>query len=344
MTRSSLDPAALLSSYPKVSFSVARSNKGGDTVPPDQVEPRTLLVVDGDAARLATLATLLRGDGFAVVEHSSIGGAVLEMLTLSPDLVVLGAELGGLSWIDACRELRLLEPSKMMPIVLVGGDADDAAMVACLGAGADDYISDATREGELKARIHVQLRHRRDREILKWAREQRSSFRALALTDPLTRVGNRRHGMRVLEDTLSRGESLGVLMVDLDHFKRINDTYGHRTGDAVLKRVAQTLEQSVPPGSVVSRWGGEEFAIVVRGEAAASAVEAAERCRLAIAELRSLGPTGLSQVTASIGVAWWSGRERAVSGADLLRLADEALYVAKHHGRDQVRVAPAEPQ
>jgi two-component system cell cycle response regulator len=339
MTQSYLDPAAIASTYPKVSFSLVRSRKGGDTVPPDRAGPRTVLVVDEDDARRAALAELLRSDGFVVAEGSGVRGAFSEILTLSPDLVVLGAELAGTSWADACRELRLLDPSKMLPIVLVGGGGDESAMVAGLEAGADDYVADPTRIGELRARIHAQLRHRRDREVLKWAREQRSSFRALALMDPLTRVGNRRHGMTVLEDALSRGEPLGVLMVDLDHFKRVNDMYGHKAGDAVLKRVAQTLEQNVPPGSVVSRWGGEEFTVVLRGDDAVLAAEIAERCREAIAELPSFGPTGPSHVTASIGMVQWSAQEGAVSGADLLALADGALYDAKHNGRDQVCVA-----
>ncbi len=339
MTQSYIDPASVASMYPKVSFSLVCSRKG-DTVPPDRAGPRTVLVVDEDEDRRSALAELLRGDGFVVAEGSPDRGVFSEILALSPDLVVLGPELAGISWADACRELRLLDSSKMMPIVLVGG-GDEAAMVAGLEAGADDYVADATRIGELRARIHAQLRHRRDREVLKWAREQRSSFRALALTDPLTRVGNRRHGTSVLEDALARGEPLGVLMVDLDHFKHINDTYGHKAGDAVLKQVAQALEENVPPGSVVARWGGEEFAILVRGDAAIDAVEVAEQCREAIAELRSFGPRGPAQVTASIGVAQWSAEEDDASSADLLAQADEALYAAKRNGRDQVCVAPA---
>jgi two-component system cell cycle response regulator len=341
MTQSYLDPAAIASTYPKMSFSLVRSRKVSDTVPPDHEGPRTVLIVDEDDERRSTMAELLRGDGFMVVEGSGVRRVFSEIVAFPPDLVVLGAELGGISWADACRELRLLDPSKMMPIVLSGGGGDEAAMVAGIEAGADDYVADTTRVGELKARIHAQLRHRRDREVLMWAREQRSSFRAQALTDPLTRVGNRRHGMSVLEDALSRGEPVGVLMVDLDHFKRVNDAYGHRAGDVVLKRVAQALEQNVPSGSVVSRWGGEEFTIIVRGDEAVFAVEVAERCREAIAQLHSFGPAGPSHVTASIGVVPWSAPEGASSGADLLAQADEALHAAKHNGRDQVSVASA---
>jgi DNA-binding response OmpR family regulator len=186
----------LHSAYPKVRISERHTFAGGDTVPPARVGPRALLIVDEDNARLTLLAELLRGDGFFVAERSAIHEVFADALTLSPDLVVLGAEAADKSWADACRELRLLDPLCMMPIVLVGGGCNETQVVAGLDAGADDYVSDVTRVDEVRARIRAQLRNRSDRKALQWALEQRTTFRTLAQMDPLTRMGNPRHGRR----------------------------------------------------------------------------------------------------------------------------------------------------
>ncbi len=159
-------PFYLNPTYPKVSISVPRIFKGGDTAPPAPVGPRALLIVDEDSARRTALAEVLRNDGFVVTERSAIHEVFADVLALSPDLVVLGAEGADESWTDACRDLRLLDPSCMTPIVLVGGGCNETEIVAGLDAGADDYVSDPTRVGEIRARIRAQLRHRRDREAL----------------------------------------------------------------------------------------------------------------------------------------------------------------------------------
>jgi two-component system cell cycle response regulator len=300
--------------------------------------PCTLLLVDEDERRRGVTARLLAGDDLAVVERSAIHEVFADVLTIAPDLVLLSCGEENAEALAACRELRLLDAFYTTPIIFLGEASDDDAIVAALDAGADDYLTGMTSERELLARIGAQLRRRRAREALKWARAQRASFRALALTDALTGVGNRRHCTHAIEDAIARGLPMAVIMIDLDHFKRVNDTCGHEAGDLVLEEVARAIERTVDGGGVVTRWGGEEFAVILSGQAAHRAVEIAELCRCAVADLRF---TGMQGVTASIGVAQRAGAHAAMSGSDIVKMADAALYASKANGRDRVSLAPS---
>jgi two-component system cell cycle response regulator len=160
--------------------------------------------------------------------------------------------------------------------------------------------------------------------------------KALAITDPLTGLSNRRHLDNVLEKAclqVSRGHgTLGLMMVDIDHFKNLNDTYGHQVGDDVLKLVAKALDEDLRTGDLAARYGGEEFSIVMPEAQGAAVEQAAERLRAAIARLPTEVP-----VTISVGVAW--APEHGTTTEELTRAADSALYSAKRAGRNQVGVA-----
>jgi len=165
----------------------------------------------------------------------------------------------------------------------------------------------------------------------------------LATVDPLTDLYNRRQFLELLEKELARAANhrrpLALLIIDIDHFKAINDRYGHPAGDAVLKRVARTLAAHAREEFIIARIGGEEFAAVLPEHTVEEAAEFAERLRQAIAE-RDMAVTsgaGPSRVTVSIGAAEWLAGMTA--SADLLRAADEQLYRAKQEGRNTVRRA-----
>jgi diguanylate cyclase (GGDEF)-like protein len=166
-----------------------------------------------------------------------------------------------------------------------------------------------------------------------------------ALIDELTGAYNR----RFLEETLAklvvpddrrRGQALSLMVIDLDHFKKVNDTYGHQVGDLVLKTVAQTLHRTLKESDVLARYGGEEFVIVLPRTDTAGAVAVGERLRIAVAglSLRKLAPVAPERVTISIGVA--SYPVHATTVAELIRAADEALYQSKSQGRNRVTCAP----
>jgi diguanylate cyclase (GGDEF)-like protein len=164
-----------------------------------------------------------------------------------------------------------------------------------------------------------------------------AEVRELTITDPLTGLANRRHLDSVLDQALTqaaRGNgTLALLMVDIDHFKSLNDTYGHQTGDDVLRLVAQTLARDLRAGDLAARYGGEEFSIVMPGATGPEVSEAAERIREAVTRIEHE-----VSVTISIGVAW--APQHGVDRVTLTEAADGALYTAKHSGRNRVALAP----
>jgi diguanylate cyclase (GGDEF)-like protein len=166
-----------------------------------------------------------------------------------------------------------------------------------------------------------------------------------ALIDELTGTYNRRFleealAKLVVPDDRRRGQVLSLMVIDLDHFKKVNDTYGHQVGDMVLKTVAQTLHKTLKESDVLARYGGEEFVVVLPRTDTAGAIVVAERLRIAVAglSLRKLAPVAPERVTISIGVA--SCPVHATTVAELIHAADEALYTSKSQGRNRVTCAP----
>lgn len=191
-------------------------------------------------------------------------------------------------------------------------------------------------------RSHREYQHRLDVDDQLW--EQRDQYERLSRTDPLTGLANRRHFSARLEaladDARQSGAPLSLLVLDLDHFKRINDAHGHDAGDACLARFAERMRECLDgPGVHLARLGGEEFAALLPGVAPASAAARAEALRASLAGQALALREGDLRITVSIGVAGLDTRRR--DGADLFRAADRAMYLAKSEGRDRVRSDPA---
>ena len=163
-------------------------------------------------------------------------------------------------------------------------------------------------------------------------------FEEEAVTDPLTGLHNRRYLVARLDETVAEaareGTDISLAILDLDHFKKVNDRFGHPVGDLVLRRVGQAIEAAVRGGETSARTGGEEFALILPGASPAEAAEAAERVRRRIAEIRFPSGRGPSRVSASAGVVTGSGAQATPDR--LLQKADDALYDAKRQGRDRV--------
>jgi two-component system cell cycle response regulator len=329
-----LDPAVLPFPYPRVSLTVRGGEARIETMPPVSAEPRRVLLVHedgGDGAAAAAASLLAEGLEVAMCTSRDDWASAFERA----ELVLLFAGASGSS-LDICREMRALDPARMRPIVVCGtSDCDEDVVVRSFEHGADDCIPDATRTRELAARVRAQLKNLRDREVLVWARAQRSKLRDLANTDPLTGIANRRAVTRAIQKALVADDPVTVVLVDIDHFKRINDDYGHPAGDAVLRRVARALDAATPAGGMCARWGGEEFAIVVRGDPAGSAERLGERIRQSVSDV-TLDVIDAHHVTASVGVAKWDGTGLAPLGLDLIEAADAALYESKRGGRNRV--------
>ncbi|MFK7988075.1 MAG: diguanylate cyclase [Sandaracinaceae bacterium] len=307
------------------------------SIPPEDRGPSRVLIVDDDDARRRMFAIILSKDGYAVDELPH-GKELLDTARKNrPDLILLDIMLPGKTGIELTGMVRVDPDLKTTPIILVTAALDDEdSIVRGLACGADDYVVTPVSHGELKARIRVQLRNRRDRELLSWAFEQRKQYKEESRRDALTGIANRRAGEDALEATLAEGQPVSFGMMDIDHFKSVNDTYGHPAGDKVLVQVAGALEGTVRPTDVVARFGGEEFALIAPGMPAHVAPQLGERLRGKVERLTFPADTGVPGVTISIGFATWDGKGTPPAPAALIAMADKALYDAKRGGRNRV--------
>jgi two-component system cell cycle response regulator len=309
-----------------------------DSLPPAPSRPRRILVVDDDEARRGAMTTILRQDDYEIDACGGECEVVERVRQGGTDLVLLSSMLEDAQAFELCGELRMHDESRLMPIVLYSPvDDDEDSTVRGLLAGADDFVIAPQRSAELRARVRVQLRNRRDRELLQWAREQRTVLKDVANKDPLTGIANRRAGDDALTEAIADGGPLMIVLIDVDHFKRINDNYGHPAGDAILREVATTIDRRTRRGDTAARFGGEEFIVVIRGAGHEHAARIGERYRLGISEIE-LPQSGSQRVTASLGVACWEPVAPRMTAGELLKRADDALYVAKRTGRNRVSV------
>lgn len=258
------------------------------------------------------------------------------------DLVIASLNLTDFDSLRLCGQLRSLERTRATPLLLLAETEDRARILRGLDLGVNDYIVRPIDRNELIARVRTQLRRKRYVDSL---RDNVQAAMELAIVDPLTGLNNRRFLERHLADLIDsaahNNRPLSLMMLDIDHFKHVNDQYGHKTGDAVLRAFAQRITRALRRSDVLCRLGGEEFVVVMPDTPLAVAERVGERLR-AIIEAAPFPidetTTPTIRVTTSIGVA-----ER---GADanpdaLLRRADRALYRSKSNGRNRVSAAAA---
>jgi two-component system cell cycle response regulator len=251
------------------------------------------------------------------------------------DLVILSLA-GSFDALRLVGQLRSAEASRFAPVLLIAAEEEMARLAKGLDLGANDYILRPIDKNELVARVRTQVRRKRLQDRLQ---ENYQKSLALALTDSLTGLYNRRYFTAHLEGLMTRigdgAQSAAVLMVDVDFFKKVNDTYGHASGDVVLREVALRLARNVRGFDLVARYGGEEFVIVMPETTLPIALMVAERLRAAVADkpiaLGVLAPE--IPITISIGIA--VTLERGDSAPTVLARADEALYEAKASGRNR---------
>ena len=257
----------------------------------------------------------------------------------APKLAILDWMMPGMDGPDICREVRKRNFKFYTYILLLTSNLRNEDIIVGLEAGADDYLTKPFEGNELKARL------RTGRRILELQEQLLSATDALQFqlaTDPLTGMLSRVAILETMRIELIRSEregtTVGILMADLDHFKHVNDTYGHLAGDTVLREAAKRMRSSVRPYDAVGRYGGEEFLIVMPGCDITSATTRAEGSRIAIGKQPVDAPEGMIPVTVSLGVAVGGGA-KLLDLEGLLRAADTALYDAKNKGRNQVAVS-----
>ena len=257
---------------------------------------------------------MLGCEGYEVDQLAEGTGVVDRIREHPPDLVLLDVLLPDVSGFELCGDLRMKDETRQTPIILLtSAFQDEESVVRGLLAGADDYIVTPSRLDEVRARVRVQLRNRRDRELLQWARTQGATLRVAAMEDGLTGLANRRAADRALDAMLTRGDRVLAVAIDVDRFKAINDGYGHAVGDRVLAQVASALASCTRSGDLAARYGGEEFLVLVRGASLEVASRIGERYRAAVRRL-CLGPGAPSDVSVSVGIAGAQGSGRDRSG------------------------------
>ncbi|MDP1633335.1 MAG: diguanylate cyclase, partial [Gallionellaceae bacterium] len=325
---------------------------GGAVATMSQAERLSVLVVDDDAATRMLLKKLLLAAGHAV--HVAADGREGFRLAqeMNPDLMIVVWSMPEMDGPTLIRTLRGTAIGDETYIVMLTAYEENERLVEAFEAGADDFISKPINPHVLQARLSAGLRAIGARRALKaesnllranvkdLSLSEREAWNA-ALTDPLTGLYNRRHAVERLLETWAAANRtahpLSVILVDLDRFKTINDTYGHPAGDAVLRQFAEILRGDSRLPDVACRIGGEEFLVLLPDTALDGAMSHAERIRLACEAARFAADGGELMVTASFGVA-----EKTVSMSnyeELLNAADRALYAAKQQGRNRVVAA-----
>lgn len=257
------------------------------------------------------------------------------------DLVVVGLGAQGFDGLRLVGQIRSLERTRSLPILLLAETEEKSRILRGLELGANDYLTRPIEAQELVARVRTQVRRHRYAEHL---RRNVQNAIELAGVDALTGLRNRRYFERqfaaLMERMAEKDRPLSLLVLDIDHFKRVNDTFGHDTGDVILRGVAERMKRVVRTVDLVCRLGGEEFAVVMPDTSTAMAASIAERLRASIeAEPFPVeGGTRLISVTVSIGLA-----ERGATEAldPLFKAADQALYASKRNGRNRVTAAAA---
>lgn len=285
---------------------------------------QNIILLEDDANVSLMLSRQLERAGYKVRTAATI--ATARELTRQPwDLVILDRHLPDGDGIELCRELRAADPHAY--IIMLTAASSDAAKLEGFACGADDYVTKPAQIDELIARVRAGMR------IVALQKQ----LLELSQTDPLTSLRNRRAFDERLDDAFEHARRyerpLSLVMVDVDHFKTINDTHGHDAGDAVLRDVAQRIASGTRQTDFAARVGGEEFAILLPETALFEALQFGEKLRSTIASRAVSG----HEVTVSIGIA--SMPHSHVPGkGELYRAADQALYRAKMNGRNRVEI------
>jgi len=302
-----------------------------------------VLIADDDSLSRKILAAKLGKSGYDV-RLATTGDEAWEILVSadSPRLVVLDWMMPGKSGVQICELIRSKVSTRYVYVVLVTGKSLQDDIITGLQAGADDYLKKPYDFAELQARLRT---GQRILDLEQRLIDVQNALHFQATHDGLTGLLNRNAILEALERELSRAardqtSSVGVALIDLDHFKVINDTYGHTVGDRVLCESMVRGKAALRPYDFLGRYGGEEFLAVLPGCNSEDCKTVAERIRARIASQPIMCDENSVHISASLGVTCSADWPKNTDGLSLIRAADEALYRAKSAGRNRVEVAP----
>jgi len=309
-----------------------------------------ILAVDDDAVSLRLLERHLQAAGHSVVTATNGKQAMAAALETNPQIVITDWMMPEMNGLQLCKALRRFTSGRGMYVLLLTGRGEEDRIVEAFDAGVDDYIVKPFKPKLLLARIRagirvVELQHQVEvdkklqREQLAKLAVLNRKLRAAALTDPLTELPNRRYAMKRLESEWiawrRTGQPLSLLMVDIDHFKAVNDTYGHDVGDIVLRETARAMGRTLRRSDTCARIGGEEFLVISPNADRDGACALAERIREGVETTTMKNGAFEGSVTVSIGVTTLGEGSEVGDTEALLKLVDEAVYRAKKEGRNR---------
>lgn len=296
---------------------------------------QTILIIDDSPDIHQLLKVRLKNLDVSLAHALSGAEGMVKAEEAQPDLILLDVHMPEASGFDVCRDLKANSSTQDIPVIFLTGAADVDQKVLGFELGAVDYIQKPFDSAELNARVRAALRTKRFQDML----AQR------AMIDGLTGLWNRTHFEIRLQDEVAATQRydrpLSLIMLDVDHFKKLNDNHGHPFGDEVLQAVGEALAETARTSDWACRYGGEEFAVILRETNLEGALILAERLRKLIEDLTLRNKGQDVKVTASFGV---SCSEQCMNPLDfsrrwLITSADGALYAAKHAGRNRVRFA-----
>jgi len=288
-----------------------------------------ILVVDDNLNNIRLLTDILEDENFTVYTADN-GAAVLAMVhKLKPDVILLDIMMPGLDGFEVCKLLKNDFDIKDIPVIMVTAKTEGIDIKKSLEMGAFDYIKKPIDEIEVIARVQSAIQFKQTQDKLK----------EIAMKDGLTGLYNHALLIELFEKEIDKQQrnngSISFAMIDIDNFKKINDTYGHISGDTVLKELSNILMSSVRGGDIVGRYGGEEFSIVFLGIDEQNAFQLCERIRKEVEDFNFEIGIETVKITISIGINF-NELKGIINKREIIQKADEALYRAKHNGRNRV--------
>lgn len=300
-------------------------------------QPFKVVVVDDDRAIRRLVKLFLQRQGYETAECATGAEAREELWHHGWDLAILDRRLPDTDGLQLCREIKGEYEFRNRYVIVLTGEDDHEDKLEGFELGADDYVTKPFQPAELVARIRAA---RRIVDLQKELLEKNEKLARLSITDGLTQLYNHRHLQeslaREFEEARRYDRPLSFALIDLDYFKKVNDTFGHAAGDEVLKEVAARFSDSVRSSDLIARYGGEEFAVLMPQTPLEDAVQFAEKIRSVVEETPIRTEDTVIPVTVSIGVAS-NSLTHFDSTLELVDSADKALYRAKESGRNQVQ-------
>ncbi len=313
------------------------SQLGLDSPEAIDVSGSKILVIDDDAVQTKRMKENV-GDMYDVTVFEQHEPALEEAKKAEMDLIIISTQLAEIDGLRLATQFKAIEAIRHVPIIMLVDEDDQELMLKALELGVNDYLIIPLDYNEMFARVKTQIRRKKYQDALKSNYQESVS---MAITDGLTKLYNRHyldtHMANLVQQSKENGKPMAVAMMDMDHFKSVNDTYGHDVGDEILIELAKRIVDSLRSTDLAARYGGEEFVVLMPETDFRNGWEVAERIRRNIENtpFTVTHEVGSLSKTISVGVAYMEGEHDSPEA--MLKRADNALYVCKEHGRNQVQ-------